>query len=220
VNVARVDWLQRLETLCREHEILLIVDDIQVGCGRTGSFFSFEPFGIVPDIVTLSKSLSAYGLPLSLVLMKAELDQWKPGEHNGTFRGNNLAFVSATAALDLYWSDSYFAREVRRKGRIIRERLEAIADENADLELIPRGRGMIQGLACPECPQLAGLISAEAYRRGLIIETSGTEDNVLKVLPPLTIEDEQLKQGLDIVAEAYETVLEEHLEELGLSITS
>jgi len=82
--------------------MLLIIDDIQVGCGRTGSFFSFEEAGIVPDIVTLSKSLSAYGLPMSLVLMRSELDQWEPGEHNGTFRGNNLAFVSAAAAIETY----------------------------------------------------------------------------------------------------------------------
>jgi diaminobutyrate-2-oxoglutarate transaminase len=207
VNVAGFEWLQRLETLCQEFEILLIVDDIQVGCGRTGSFFSFEQAGIVPDIVTLSKSLSAYGLPMSLVLMKSELDRWKPGQHNGTFRGNNLAFVSATAALELFWKDRSFSRDINRKARATRERLQTIAQEVDDFELIPRGRGMIQGLACPECPALAGLVSAEAYRRGLIIETCGTDDNVLKFLPPLTIEDEQLKRGLDIVAESFHAVL-------------
>jgi diaminobutyrate-2-oxoglutarate transaminase len=207
VNVASDQWLQRLEALCQEFEILLIVDDIQVGCGRTGAFFSFEQAGIVPDIVTLSKSLSAYGLPMSLVLMKSTLDQWKPGQHNGTFRGNNLAFVSATAAWELYWKERSFSREINRKARLIRDRLETIADEVDDFELIPRGRGMIRALACPECPTLAGLVSAEAYRRGLIIETCGTDDNVLKLLPPLTIEDEQLERGLDIVAESMHAVL-------------
>ena len=217
VNVASVEWLQRLETLCQEFEILLIVDDIQVGCGRTGTFLSFEQFGIVPDIVTLSKSLSADGLPMSLVLNKSELDQWQPGEHNGTFRGNTLAFVSATAALDLYWKDGSFSREIRRKARIVRDRLESIADASDDLELLYRGRGMIQGLACPECPQLAGMVSAEAYRQGLIIETSGTDSNVLKVLPPLTIEDDQLEKGLDIIAQAYDTVFADQIENLDLS---
>ncbi len=89
VNVAAIDWLQRLRQITAEHDIVLIVDDIQVGCGRTGTFFSFEEAGIKPDIVTLSKSLSGYGIPMALVLIKPELDQWAPGEHNGTFRGHN-----------------------------------------------------------------------------------------------------------------------------------
>ncbi|MEZ5395739.1 MAG: aminotransferase class III-fold pyridoxal phosphate-dependent enzyme [Bryobacterales bacterium] len=94
-----LDRLRKLEAICRKHDILLIVDDIQAGCGRTGTFFSFEKAGIRPDIITMSKSLSGYGLPFSVVLLKPELDQWKPGEHNGTFRGHNLAFVTAAAAI-------------------------------------------------------------------------------------------------------------------------
>src|SRR5690606_16705635 len=93
INVASLRWLKELQRLCQKHDMLLIVDDIQAGCGRTGSFFSFEPAGIQPDIITLSKSLSGYGLPMSLVLIKPELDIWKPGAHSGTFRGNNLAFI-------------------------------------------------------------------------------------------------------------------------------
>lgn len=218
VNVASTDWLQQLEMLCREHGILMIIDDIQVGCGRTGSFFSFEKAGIVPDIVTLSKSLSAYGLPMSLVLMKSELDQWKPGEHNGTFRGNNLAFVSATEAIEVYWSDYNFAREIMRKGTLIQNRLQEIAENVNDVELEVRGTGMIWGLACQECPALPDKISAAAFERGLIIETSGTDSHVLKFLPPLTIEDDQLLQGLDIVADCFEAVLndESTLKALGL----
>lgn len=219
VNVASYEWLQRLEELCNEFEILLIVDDIQVGCGRTGTYFSFEKAGIVPDIVTLSKSLSAYGLPMSLVLMKSELDQWKPGEHNGTFRGNNLAFVSAKEAIEMYWKDYSLPREVKRKGEIIENRLAGIADsvDGADLEV--RGRGMIWGLADRECPQLAGAVSAQAFQRGLIIETSGTDDHVLKLLPPLTIEDELLEQGLDIIEESYRAVFDDDslVEELNLA---
>ena len=78
----------------------MIIDDIQVGCGRTGKFFSFERAGIIPDMVTLSKSISGYGLPMSLVLIKPELDIFKPAEHNGTFRGNQMAFVGAKAAIE------------------------------------------------------------------------------------------------------------------------
>jgi diaminobutyrate-2-oxoglutarate transaminase len=100
LNAASTAWLKRLQALCRQKGILLIVDDIQAGCGRTGTFFSFEPACLKPDIVTLSKSISGYGLPFSLVLIQRELDVWKPGEHNGTFRGNNHAFVTAPDAVE------------------------------------------------------------------------------------------------------------------------
>ena len=208
VNVASAEWLRGLEDLCHEHGILMIVDDIQVGCGRTGSFFSFETAGIVPDIVTLSKSLGAYGLPLSIVLMKSELDCWEPGEHNGTFRGNNLAFVAAAEAIDLYWADSDLSRDVKSKGRLIEERLNEIAEKYSDVvPLDARGRGMIRGLGCRECPDLADAVSHEAFGRGLIIETSGTDSNVLKLLPPLTIKRETLEEGLDIIEASFDAVL-------------
>ncbi|MEQ9411847.1 MAG: diaminobutyrate--2-oxoglutarate transaminase [Fuerstiella sp.] len=208
INVASFEWLQRLESLCSDHDMLLIVDDIQAGCGRTGTFLSFERAGIVPDIVTMSKSLSGYGLPMSIVLMKDELDKWKPGEHNGTFRGNNLAFVTATAALDLFWKNSNFTNEIDRKADMLAGRLTALAERFSDqVTLEPKGRGMMRGLACRERPELAGKIVGEAFKRGLIIETSGTDDHVLKFLMPLTIEDELLDQGLNIVETCYDAVL-------------
>ena len=123
VNVAAADWLQRLRQITEDHGIVLIVDDIQVGCGRTGKFFSFEEAGIVPDIVTLSKSLSGYGIPMALVLIKPELDQWAPGEHNGTFRGHNPGFVTATKALD-YWENDWLEKAVAHKSKIVDERLQ------------------------------------------------------------------------------------------------
>mgnify|MGYP002041145326 FL=1 len=121
VNVATLRWLKELDKLCKRHDMLLIVDDIQVGCGRTGTFFSFEAAGIRPDIITLSKSLSGFGLPMSLVLMKPELDIWKPGAHSGTFRGNNLAFVTATQALETYWANTAFTADIQRKERLVRD---------------------------------------------------------------------------------------------------
>ena len=124
VNVATLRWLKELAKLCQRHDMLLIVDDIQVGCGRTGTFFSFEAAGIRPDIITLSKSLSGFGLPMSLVLMKPELDVWKPGAHSGTFRGNNLAFVTATQALETYWTNAAFSAEIQRKESLVRDWLE------------------------------------------------------------------------------------------------
>lgn len=200
VNVASAEWLQKLETLCRRHDVLLIVDDIQIGCGRSGDFFSFEEAGIKPDIVTLSKSLSGYGLPLAVVLIRPEIDVWSPGEHNGTFRGNNTAFVTAEAALD-FWSDDGIASAVQRKGPMVRERFERIAADCPSLNASVRGRGFIWGLAC-DTSGAAESISAACYQRGLIIETSGIDDQVLKFLAPLTIEEADLRHGLDIIAEA------------------
>ncbi|WP_308366069.1 MULTISPECIES: diaminobutyrate--2-oxoglutarate transaminase [unclassified Microbulbifer] len=206
INAATTTWLRNLSEVCKKHDVLLIIDDIQAGCGRTGSYFSFEESGVVPDIVTLSKSLSGYGLPFAVVLMRPELDQWKPGEHNGTFRGNNLAFVTATAAIDHYWSDDKFAAEVLRKGDYIGERLEKIVDNYGDGNLTTRGRGMFRGLNCVN-GDLAGQITREAFRHGLVIETSGADDHVVKTLCPLTISDDNLKKALDIVEAAVAKVL-------------
>lgn len=210
VNVATLRWLKELEKVCRRHDMLLIVDDIQVGCGRTGSFFSFETAGIRPDIITLSKSLSGFGLPMSLVLMKPELDIWKPGAHSGTFRGNNLAFVTAAAALDTYWQDHAFAGEVQRKERLVRDWLENLAHSYPGAGLAVRGRGLIQGLVCTAQPELANQIARKAFERGIVIETSGAHDEVLKILPALTIEDELLARGLDAIEASVADVLTEN----------
>ena len=209
INAASLGWLQRLEACCREHDMLLVVDDIQAGCGRTGTFFSFEPAGITPDIVTLSKSISGYGLPFALTLMKPELDVWAPGEHNGTFRGNNHAFVTATATLEHFWADDGFARSVRDRAAQLEDGLEAIARRHGG-ELKRRGRGLMQGIACAD-GESAGAICAEAFRRGLIIETSGPDDEVVKCLMPLVISEEELRRGLEIMAASFDAVLGESL---------
>lgn len=198
INAASFEWLKSLETVCRRHDVLLIVDDIQAGCGRTGTFFSFEPTGIKPDIVTLSKSISGYGLPMALVLIKPELDQWKPGEHNGTFRGNSLAFVTAKAAIDHYWSDDAFVRSIAEKSSLIACRLDHIAARYGNGNFTVRGRGMFQGLNCVN-GEIANQITRRAFTRRLIIETSGANDQVVKLLCPLTISKAALEDGLDIL---------------------
>ncbi|MXY79607.1 MAG: aminotransferase class III-fold pyridoxal phosphate-dependent enzyme, partial [Chloroflexi bacterium] len=142
VNVASDEWLRGLSALCERSGVLLIIDDIQVGCGRTGPFFSFESAGIRPDIVTLSKSLSGVGQPLSLVLLRPELDAWAPGEHNGTFRGNNAAFVTAAAALD-YWRDDGLTRRVERNAVVMWAALDGLRERHPDRFTAVRGRGMI-----------------------------------------------------------------------------
>jgi len=186
--------------------MLLIVDDIQAGCGRTGTFFSFEPSGIRPDIVTLSKSLSGMGLPLAVTLIRRELDVWEPGEHNGTFRGNNHAFVTATAALRHFWSDGTFEADVRRKAGLLSERLAGMVSAFGAYRLTLKGRGLMQGLACAD-PTRAAEVSQAAFRRGLIIETSGPHDEVIKCLCPLIIEEADLEKGLAILEQSLAEVL-------------
>lgn len=208
VNVASYDWLRRLSDVVHRHGALLIVDDIQVGCGRTGPFFSFEPAGLEPDIVCLSKSLSGYGLPMALVLLKPEHDAWEPGEHNGTFRGHNLAFVTATETLESYWRDDTLEREVEQKAERVASRLRMMVEANPQVSAEVRGRGLIQGIAFDDT-ELAGEISRQAFERGLVIETAGVEGQVLKLLPPLTIDDQALDQGLDIIEESLGAVIGE-----------
>jgi diaminobutyrate-2-oxoglutarate transaminase len=212
VNAASAEWLRSLALLCRSEGIILIVDDIQAGCGRTGPFFSFEDAGIRPDLVTLSKSLSGYGLPMSLVLIRPDLDIWQPGAHSGTFRGNNLAFACAAAALEEYWVTPDLSRATQRKGQWAIDQLTAIASRYPELAFEVRGRGLMLGLACLGAPQLARIIASKAFALGMIIETSGSEDQVLKLLPPLTIDEDALARGLDIIAACVESAVAQLLE--------
>ena len=199
VRVASKAFLKGLSQLARRFEIPLIVDDVQVGCGRTGGFFSFEEAGIIPDIVCLSKSLSGYGLPLALVLIRPDLDVWSPGEHNGTFRGHNLAFVTATRALDL-WKDDALSSQVQAKSNICRAYLERWVGACDALDEC-RGRGLILGVES-RVEGLAQRWSRECFERGVIVETAGPGDNVLKLLPPLTIEPDLLVEALEILQQA------------------
>lgn len=195
VNVASLPWLRRLEKLAQKFKVLLIVDDIQVGCGRTGPFFSFEAAQLNPDIVCLSKSLSGYGLPLAITLCKPEFDLWEPGEHNGTFRGHNPAFVTATAALEHYWQDEQLTQKVRRDASTVRAALQELANEFDGCVV---GRGMIQGIEFSSST-LGKKISRAAFERGLIVETAGANDQVVKLLPPLTIDVTDLERGLELL---------------------
>ena len=201
------EWLKRIEDFCHRHEILLIVDDIQVGCGRSGAFFSFEKAGIHPDMVALSKSIGGYGLPMALLLFKPELDIWKPGEHNGTFRGNQMAFIAAKAALEFALSTNLY-ESVNDKSKIVEEYMK---NEILPLDekLAVRGRGLIFGLdfskAAPKgtCREVV----TECFKNGLIIEQAGRDDSVLKLMPALTISEEELVQGLEIIKKSAQAVL-------------
>jgi diaminobutyrate-2-oxoglutarate transaminase len=204
INVASVAWLRALADVCREHGILLIVDDIQMGCGRTGQFFSFEAAGITPDIVTLSKSLSGIGLPFAVTLLRPELDRWEPGQHNGTFRGNNAAFVTATAALREYWCDDQLTLRVAEHEATLRSELEAVAARHDSVTEV-RGRGMAWGLEFDD-GEVAARAASAAFERALLVETAGPDGCTVKLLPPLTTSRHDLEAGLAILDDAIAAV--------------
>ncbi len=198
IVVADTDWLVRLKKLCDEFGILMIVDDIQVGCGRTGNFFSFERAGIVPDMITLSKSISGAGLPMSLLLIRPECDIFAPGEHNGTFRGNQMAFVAGKAAID-FASETGLYEKVGEKGKMIREFIEKEILP-IDKRLSYRGIGMVYGIDFSEMPEATSKKVAEkCFENKLVIERCGRGGTVLKLLPPLTTEYNELEKGLNII---------------------
>jgi diaminobutyrate-2-oxoglutarate transaminase len=199
INVASPDWLIGLADRCQRHGIVLIVDDVQMGCGRTGPFFSFEVAGITPDIVCLSKSIGGYGLPLALTLFRPELDVWAPGEHSGTFRGFDPALVTGAAALRTYWADAELEKQTAVHGETVATALGELA------AMVPgartRGRGLAQALEFDE-PGLAQKVAAAAFDRGMLLETAGPADQVVKLMPPLTITTDDLTQGLTLLAQA------------------
>ncbi len=207
LNAASNHWLKRLDRICKANDILLIIDDIQAGCGRTGTFFSFEPAGIKPDIVTLSKSIGGYGLPMAVVLLKPDLDIWQPGEHNGTFRGNNHAFVTAAKAIETYWSDDALEQHIQACSELVSETLTRVQTRFPQLFVQQKGRGMMIGIECQN-GALAGAIAKECFARGMVIETAGPNDEVVKFFCPLTITKPELEQGLTIFSAAVESVAE------------
>lgn len=204
LNVASASWLQALRKLCDRVGSLLIIDEIQSGCGRTGDFFAFEQSGIKPDLICVSKSLGGYGLPMAVLLMRPEHDCWKPGEHNGTFRGSCLSFVAATQALKTYWSDPAFAKRVHQKSMMAKARLNALTSTHRGVTTV--GRGLMLGLRFAT-PADATEIMLDCFTDRLIVETCGPNSNTLKMLPPLTTPMETLLDGLEIVANATSRVL-------------
>ena len=194
-----IDFLKELRKLCDEFDILLIVDDVQVGCARTGTFFSFERANIVPDMVVLSKSIGGYGLPFALTLFKPELDIWKPGEHNGTFRGNQLAMVAAKAGLEFMLSHN-IEEKVKKDSLIIEEELKELKN---DYDV--RGIGFIWGIDVFD-EEKASKITKKCFEKGLVLEKAGRNNSVVKIMPALTIEEDLLKEGLSILKSAIKEV--------------
>lgn len=209
IRVFDVEFLKAVREFCTKNDILMIVDDIQIGCCRSGSFFSFERAGIQPDIVVMSKSIGGIGMPMSIVLHKPEIDIWKPGEHNGTFRGNQLSFVAGKAAIE-YLLENNVEAETKRKGDIVKNFVEKeILPLNDKLEL--RGIGLMWGIDCSKIDSaLASKLSDLCFTKNLICEVAGRNGSVLKIMPALVIEDELLLKGLNIVKEAFKELLADY----------
>ncbi|WFE68537.1 diaminobutyrate--2-oxoglutarate transaminase [Thiomicrospira sp. R3] len=205
INISRVEWLQKLEKVCNELDIVLIMDEIQVGNGRTGDFFSFERAGITPDIVTVSKSIGT-GLPMSIVLMKPHVDIWEPGEHTGTFRGNSHAFIAGSAVLEL-WRNDDFSASIRSKGAQVEKVFKDIQAQFPNYITDVRGLGMIWGMESM-VEGFCNEVSRQAFLRGLIMETAGAADQVLKFLAPLVISETELSEGFEILHEAVAAAVE------------
>ena len=207
LNAASTEFMQGVARLAKTHGALLIVDDIQSGCGRTGTFFAFEGMGIEPDLIPMAKSFSGMGLPFAALLIKPELDIWKPAEHNGTFRGNTHAFVTARVALEKFWRDDAFQKTLQEKAVMLTAGLQAVADAVPGATL--KGRGLMQGVDVGS-GDLAEDICARCFHKGLIIETSGASDEVVKVLAPLTTSPALFQEGLAILLQATREATENH----------
>lgn len=208
------EWLRGLRELCDRHDLLLIVDDVQVGCARTGWFFSFERAGIVPDIVTQSKSIGGYGMPFALVLIKPELDIWEPGEHNGTFRGYQLSMVAAKAGLEIMLNERV-EEKVQGRAHIFEEYMKKI-EELAPGKISTRGVGYVWGVDLAGCDgdKAPGTTSKRAldiaFKNGLIVERVGRGNSVIKVMPELLIDEKTLRKGLDILTDAVRDAVKVH----------
>lgn len=209
INVLTWRWLKELEALCQRYDMLLIMDDTLVGCGRTGRFFSFEMADIHADMIVLSKSLSGFGLPMSLLLSDPDLGlpQRQARCLWSTELDCELALLTATHALDVYWADESFSTQLQRKEGLVRDWLENIVHSYSGFGFGVRGRGLIQGLVMSSYDGLAGQVARKAFESNLLIETSGAHDEVLKLLPALTIDEKLLIRGLDIIERSLADVL-------------
>jgi len=207
VNVASAEWLKELQTLAHDVGALFILDDIQAGCGRTGQYFSFEGMGLEPDIITLAKGIGGAGTPMAMNLVKPEHDQhWKPGQHTGTFRGQNLSFVAGREALRFFEDDSLL-KETLAKGEIMRSQLQTLKEQYTDKGFEVRGKGMMQALDVKN-GALAKAIAHDCFEHGLLFGPCGVGGQVLKLIPPLTIPESELHEGLEIFTQAVHRQLE------------
>ncbi|MGW0791373.1 diaminobutyrate--2-oxoglutarate transaminase family protein [Streptomyces sp. NPDC002911] len=217
VNPAPDGWMRRMREITQERSIALIADEVQTGVGRTGTFWAVEHSGIVPDVMVLSKAIGG-SLPLAVIVYRSELDLWQPGAHAGTFRGNQLAMAAGAATL-AYVRENRLAERAGTLGARMLARLQALSAEHPSIGDV-RGRGLMIGIelvdpgadpltvtaengsAPPPDPALAAAVQQECLRRGLIVELGGRHSAVVRLLPPLTLTDEQATAVVDRLADA------------------
>lgn len=204
VNVASKAWLHGVQELAKELGSVFIVDDIQVGCGRTGSYFSFDDLELDPDIVCLAKGIGGMGTPLAMNLVKPEIDQhWNPGEHTGTFRGQGLSFVAGAEALK-YFEDDKLMHEVQHLGKIMDNAVRPLEQEFDGVQV--RGKGMVFGVDVGSGDSAKAIVSG-CFDQGLLVSACGSGGRVIKLIPPLTIPEQDLKEGLVILVNQVQKVL-------------
>jgi diaminobutyrate-2-oxoglutarate transaminase len=202
---AQPDFVRRVRELTRELDIPLVVDEVQTGCGRTGTWFAFEHYGIEPDVIITSKALSGIGTPVALILYDQRLDVWAPGAHTGTFRGNQLAFAAGIETIRIFRRDDVLGN-VRRRGEQITRTLAGLRNNPWVREV--RGRGLMWGIELTDplgrrpAGELAQRVQAAALRRGLILELGGRNDCVVRMLPPLNVTAEIIDTACSIFLEA------------------
>ena len=203
---ARLEFVHRVRALTRALDIPLVVDEVQTGCGRTGTWFAFEQYDIEPDVIIASKALSGIGAPVAIILYDERLDTWAPGAHTGTFRGNQLAFAAGVEMIRIFRRDDVLGN-VRRRGEQIARALDGICEHSWVREV--RGRGLMWGieLADPHDGRPAGELAAEvqaaALRRGLIVELGGRDDCVVRMLPPLNVTVEVIDTACAILVDTF-----------------
>ncbi|WP_088708431.1 aspartate aminotransferase family protein [Noviherbaspirillum denitrificans] len=203
---ADLEFVRRVRAVTREFDIPLIIDEIQTGCGRTGTWFAFEQYGIEPDIVLAAKALSGMGSPVALMFYNKRMNVWKPGAHIGTFRGNQIAFAAGVETIRVVREDDVLGN-VREVGAFLLDGLRKLADE-FPLVSDARGRGFMLGLEVCDpltrrpSPEIAKVVQKFALQKGLIVELGGRDDIVVRLLPPLTLSMDEATQALAILRSA------------------
>ncbi|WP_256760516.1 diaminobutyrate--2-oxoglutarate transaminase [Cohnella sp. WQ 127256] len=216
---ADLEWLRQLRRITAERGIPLIIDEVQTGIGRTGKMFSFEHAGIIPDVIICSKAIGG-SLPMSVVIYKEELDQWQPGAHTGTFRGNQLGMATGLATLK-YMKENKVLDQVNERSSQFFETLYRLRDKHEEIGDV-RGRGLMIGVEIvnpkgrkdrlghyPLHGDLASRIQERCFKNGLIIEVGGRRSAVLRFLPPLTITVLETVEVLSIFEKSVNQAIEE-----------
>ncbi|WP_340562349.1 diaminobutyrate--2-oxoglutarate transaminase family protein [Streptomyces sp. GSL17-111] len=209
---APASWLREVRRITAEHGVLLIIDEVQTGIGRTGRFWACEHADVTPDILVISKAVGG-GLPLALIAYRPDLDTWQPGDHTGTFRGNTLAMVAGEVTLRTV-AEEQLAEHAEKTGARIRSALRELATRHPVIGDV-RGRGLMIGVelvqpdadpdptgARPTHPHYARALQKACLDRGLMLELGGRDGSVLRLLPPLVLTDAQADTVLTRLADA------------------